>query len=65
MAWLRRHLVIIVGMLVMLYILAPNFVVIAFSFNNPAGRFNYQWNQFSFDAWTNVCGVPASATRLG
>ena len=65
MAWLRRHLVIIVGMLVMLYILAPNFVVIAFSFNNPAGRFNYQWNQFSFDAWTNVCGVPGICDSLG
>lgn len=65
MAWLRRHLVIIVGLLVMLYILAPNFVVIAFSFNNPAGRFNYQWNQFSFDAWTNVCGVPGMCDSLG
>ncbi len=65
MAWLRRNLVIIVGILVMVYILLPNLVVIAFSFNKPTGRYNYQWNQFSLDAWTNVCGVPGMCQSVG
>jgi spermidine/putrescine transport system permease protein len=65
MAWLRRHLVIIVGLLVMVYILLPNLVVIVFSFNKPAGRYNYEWNQFSVDAWTNVCGVPGMCQSVG
>ncbi|GAA2036269.1 ABC transporter permease [Terrabacter terrae] len=65
MAWLRRNLVIIVGILVMVYILLPNLVVIVFSFNKPAGRYNYEWNQFSLDAWTNVCGVPGMCQSVG
>ncbi|MGW3139485.1 hypothetical protein ACWDAQ_26930, partial [Streptomyces sp. NPDC001139] len=29
----------------------PNVVVTVFSFNKPKGRFNYEWQQFSLDAW--------------
>ncbi|HSU74774.1 MAG TPA: ABC transporter permease [Terrabacter sp.] len=65
MAWLRRNLVIIIGILVMVYILLPNLVVIVFSFNKPAGRYNYEWSQFSLDAWTNVCGVPGMCQSVG
>jgi len=65
MAWLRRNLVIIIGILVMVYILLPNLVVIVFSFNKPVGRYNYQWNEFSLDAWTNVCGVPGMCQSVG
>ena len=38
--------------------LAPVAVVAALSFNKPAGKFNISWNEFSLDAWTNLCGVP-------
>jgi spermidine/putrescine transport system permease protein len=55
MTWLRRNLVVIVGVLVMVYILIPNLVVTVFSFNKPGGRYNYQWNEFSLDAWLNPC----------
>ena len=65
MAWLRRNLVVIIGSLVMLYILLPNLVVIAYSFNKPAGRYNYEWTQFSLDAWTNPCGVPGVCQSVG
>ncbi|GAA2476267.1 ABC transporter permease [Terrabacter carboxydivorans] len=65
MSWLRRNLVIIIGVLVMLYILLPNLVVIAYSFNKPAGRYNYEWTQFSLDAWTNPCGVPGVCQSVG
>jgi spermidine/putrescine transport system permease protein len=65
MRWLRAHLVGIAGLLVMSYMLIPNLVVILFSFNKPAGHYNYQWQQFSTDAWTNPCGTPGICDSLG
>ncbi len=65
MAWLRRNLVIIVGLLVMAYILMPNVVVTVFSFNKPSGRYNYQWNEFSLDAWLHPCASAGMCEALG
>ena len=58
MRWLRRNLVSIIGILVLVYLFIPIAVVTALSFNKPAGKFNISWNELSFDAWTNLCGVP-------
>src|SRR3954453_5805686 len=44
--------------LVLLYLFLPITVIIIFSFNDPAGRFNLTWNQFSLDAWKHPFGVP-------
>lgn len=55
--WLKRHFVVIAGLLTLAYLLLPNVVVTVFSFNKPKGRFNYQWQQFSTDAWKDPCGV--------
>ncbi len=44
--------------LALLYMLLPILVIIVFSFNNPRGRFNFIWQEFSFDAWTDPFGVP-------
>ncbi|MFE0644300.1 ABC transporter permease [Streptomyces sp. NPDC058877] len=57
MRWLRKNLVVIAGLLTLAYMILPNLVVMAFSFNKPKGRFNYSWQEFSFDAWTDPCGV--------
>ncbi len=65
MAWLRRHLVAIVGLLVIGYILLPNLVVLAFSFNKPNGRLNITWQQFSLDAWLNPCNTPGICPSVG
>ena len=65
MGWLRRNLVVIVGVLVMVYILIPNLVVTVFSFNKPGGRYNYQWNSFSLDAWLNPCASAGMCDALG
>jgi spermidine/putrescine transport system permease protein len=65
MAWLRRNLVVIVGLLVMAYIMLPNLVVTVFSFNKPNGRYNYEWNQFSLDAWLNPCASSGLCEALG
>lgn len=65
MAWLRRNLVVIAGLLVLAYILLPNLVVTIFSFNKPNGRFNYEWNEFSLDAWLNPCASAGMCEALG
>ncbi|MEW1913944.1 ABC transporter permease [Kitasatospora sp. NPDC085895] len=56
-SWLRRNLVTLAGVLALAYLVLPNLVVLLFSFNKPAGKFNYEWAQFSTDAWTDPCGV--------
>lgn len=55
--WLKRHLVVIAGLVTLGYLLLPNVIVTVFSFNKPKGRFNYEWQQFSTDAWKDPCGV--------
>lgn len=64
MRWLRRNLVMMVGILVLVYLFIPIAVVIALSFNKPQGKFNITWNAFSLDAWTNMCGVPGVCTSF-
>ena len=44
--------------LAVLYLLLPIFVMIAFSFNDPPGRFNFVWGRFSLGAWLNPLGRP-------
>ena len=37
--------------LVYIWLFAPIVIVVAFSFNDPAGKFNTSWNEFTFDNW--------------
>ncbi len=37
--------------LALLYLFAPIFVIVLFSFNQPKGRFNAVWQQFTFENW--------------
>ena len=63
--WIRDRLVVVVGIIALLYMFAPIFVVIVFSFNKPVGKYNLVWNKFSFDAWTNPCGASGLCESLG
>ena len=54
--WLADHLVLFYAMLVLLYMVLPVFVVILMSFNDPASRQSYQFDGFTWDNWTNICG---------
>ena len=54
----RRHALTVYAVLAFGYLLLPIAVVIAFSFNDPAGRFNYTWQGFTLDNWRNWDGVP-------
>lgn len=51
---------------VLLYLFVPIFVVVAFSFNAPAGKFNFVWHAFSLDAWAHPFryGALVDAMRL-
>jgi spermidine/putrescine transport system permease protein len=63
--WIRRNLVVCAGILALGYLIMPNLVVLAFSFNQPKGRFNYEWQQFSTHAWTHPCGEADLCESLG
>jgi spermidine/putrescine transport system permease protein len=58
LAFVRRHVLTAYALLAFAYLLLPIAVVIAFSFNSPAGRFNYTWRGFTLDNWTNWNAVP-------
>ena len=42
----------------------PIAVVILFSFNDPAGRFNYVWQGFTLDNWAHWYAVPGLEDAL-
>jgi spermidine/putrescine transport system permease protein len=59
MKFVRRNLLTAYAILAFAYLLIPIAVVIAFSFNNPPGRYNYTWHGFTLDQWKNWDAVPA------
>jgi len=58
LAFVRKHVLTAYALLAFAYLLLPIAVVVAFSFNDPAGRFNYTWQGFTLKNWTNWNGVP-------
>ncbi|HXW97606.1 MAG TPA: ABC transporter permease [Gemmatimonadales bacterium] len=56
--WARRMLDVYAG-LVLLYLFIPIFVIVLYSFNQPAGKFNFVWKAFSLDAWRDPFLYPA------
>ncbi len=52
------------ALVALLYLLVPILVILVFSFNNPVGRFNFIWQEFSFEAWTDPFGVPGIGDAL-
>jgi spermidine/putrescine transport system permease protein len=55
---LTRNLVLFWSALTLLYLFLPVFVVVAFSFNDNRGRFNFTWQGFSLKSWLDPCGAP-------
>jgi len=51
--WLRENAITIYGMLAIAYMLIPIAVIIAFSFNDPLGKYNFTWQGFTLDSWLN------------
>ncbi|HVY97302.1 MAG TPA: ABC transporter permease [Solirubrobacterales bacterium] len=56
--WTREHAVNVVAGLVVFYLLVPIAVILLFSFNDPAGRYNFTWVGFTLSHWGNAFGLP-------
>ncbi|MGH2407997.1 MAG: ABC transporter permease [Candidatus Limnocylindrales bacterium] len=63
-AWAQRSTLPAFTGLALLYLLIPIVVIVAFSFNDPPGRFNFVWGRFSLGAWENPLGRPRLADAL-
>jgi spermidine/putrescine transport system permease protein len=57
-AFARRHALTGFAMLALAYLLLPIAIVVAFSFNDPVGRFNFTWQGFTLENWANPFGYP-------
>jgi spermidine/putrescine transport system permease protein len=55
MSWIRRHLVLMLGLLVLAYTFVPIAVVVLMSFNDPDTRNIYRFDGFTLHNWTNMC----------
>ncbi len=42
----------------LLYLFIPIIVIVAFSFNQPKGRFNIVWQQFTLNNWADPFAIP-------
>ena len=62
--FVKRHVLTVYAALAFIYLMLPIAVVIAFSFNNPIGRFNYTWSSFTLDNWKNWDGVPGLRSAM-
>lgn len=49
--FVKRHALTAYALFAVGYLMLPIAVVILFSFNDPKGRFNYVWQEFTFDNW--------------
>jgi spermidine/putrescine transport system permease protein len=64
--WIGDHLILFIGLLVLLYMFLPIFVVVLLSFNDPASRLAYEFTSFTWDNWLNPCtpaGLCASLVK--
>ena len=55
---LDRWLLPVFTTLAIIYLMIPIMVMIVFSFNKPAGKFNYIWNTFSLEGWLHPFDWP-------
>lgn len=65
-AWrfVRRHVLDVYALLALAYLFLPIGIVVAFSFNNPLGRFNYTWQGFTLDNWLHPLAYPGLGSAL-
>jgi len=59
----EKALVIYAG-LAIAYMLIPIGLIAVFSFNDPAGKFNFTWEGFTLEHWGNAFGIPELTDAL-
>jgi len=64
-AWVRRHLVLLLGVLVLVYTFVPIAVVVAMSFNTPPSRNVYGFGSFTLDNWLHPCAAEGMCAAVG
>jgi spermidine/putrescine transport system permease protein len=64
LAFVKYHVLTVYALLGFTYLMLPIAIVVAFSFNNPAGRFNYVWSGFTLNNWKNWDGVPGLRSAM-
>jgi spermidine/putrescine transport system permease protein len=64
MRFVRKHLLTAYAVLALVYLFLPIAVVVAFSFNDPAGRFNFTWQGFTLQNWLHPFGYPGLSDAL-
>jgi spermidine/putrescine transport system permease protein len=65
MRWIREHLVLLLGLLVLAYTFVPIAIVVLMSFNAPKSRLVYQFDGFTLHNWLNPCEDPSMCHALG
>ena len=55
--WVREHGVMIFAILALIYMLLPIAVIALFSFNDPSGRYNFEWVGFTTEYWKNPFAI--------
>jgi spermidine/putrescine transport system permease protein len=63
-AFVKHHVLTVYSILFFVYLLLPIAVVVVFSFNHPAGKFNYTWQAFTWDNWRHWDGVPGIRSAI-
>jgi spermidine/putrescine transport system permease protein len=63
-SFVRHHVLTVYAWFAFVYLMLPIAIVIAFSFNDPAGRYNYTWSGFTWDNWRNWDGVPGLRSAM-
>lgn len=53
--WIKSHILAFVAILIFVFLVAPNVIMLLFSFNQPANKYNFVWNKFSANAWRHPC----------
>jgi len=64
LAFVRRNVLHVYALLALGYLFLPIAIVIAFSFNNPLGRFNYTWQGFTFKNWAHPLDYPGLGSAI-
>jgi spermidine/putrescine transport system permease protein len=64
LGWIRNYVLTVYAALALVYLFLPIAIVVLFSFNNPAGRFNYTWQGFTFKNWMHPLNYPGLSGAL-